>query len=83
MFDTYILKSDKDGKFYIGSTGNIQERIKYHNSGRSRYTKGRGPFRIVYKETYGSSSDAKKREYYLKSLKNKKAIEKLINGPIV
>ncbi|KKQ18535.1 hypothetical protein A2617_01095 [Candidatus Daviesbacteria bacterium RIFOXYD1_FULL_41_10] len=83
MCTTYILQREKDGKFYIGSTTNIENRIKKHNSGQSRYTKNKGPFRIVYQEQYETLSEAKKREYYLKSLKSRKALEKLIKGAFV
>lgn len=83
MYTTYILKSDKNGKYYVGSTGHIEKRITQHNSGYSRYTKNKGPFKLVYSENYQTGSEAKKREYYLKSLKSSKALEKLINGSIV
>ncbi|MFH0937388.1 MAG: GIY-YIG nuclease family protein [Candidatus Daviesbacteria bacterium] len=83
MFTTYILKSEKDSKYYIGSTKNINERLDRHNRGHSIYTKNRGPFKLVYQEEYNTCSEAKKREYYLKSLKSKIALEKLINGSIV
>ncbi|OIP58167.1 MAG: hypothetical protein CO136_02485 [Candidatus Levybacteria bacterium CG_4_9_14_3_um_filter_36_7] len=83
MYFLYILRSIKNGMFYIGSTNNLERRIAEHNSNRSRYTKNKGPFELSYKEEYNTNSEAKKREYYLKSLKSKKVIEKLINGPIV
>lgn len=84
MFVTYILESEKDGRYYIGSTGNLNNRIKRHNKGYSKYTKGRGPFKLIYKEEYTTLSEAKKREYYLKSLKSRIAIEKLIkDGSVV
>ncbi|MDP2649537.1 MAG: GIY-YIG nuclease family protein [bacterium] len=84
MFFTYILKSEKDESYYMGSTDDIEKRIIRHNKGYSRYTKNRGPFKLVYRENYNTRSEAKKREYYLKSLKSRIAIEKLISrGPIV
>ena len=85
MFSAYVLQSQNNGSYYIGSTGNIEERIKKHNNGQSRYTKSKIPWKIVYMEEYKTRSEAKKREYYLKSLKSKIAIEKLIKniGPIV
>ena len=82
MFTAYILQSEKNNKYYIGITGNIEQRILKHNKGYSKYTKGRGPFKLVYKEEYDSLSKAKKREYYLKSLKSKIVIEKLINNAV-
>lgn len=84
MFATYVLQSEKDGSFYIGSTENLDARLEKHNKGYSRYTKTKLPWRLVYKEEYNSLSEARKREYYLKSLKSKTVLEKLIKiGPIV
>lgn len=83
MYFLYILKSSTNGKYYIGSTNNIERRVMEHNNGWSRYTKNKGPFELVYKEEYNSNSEAKKREYYLKLLKSRKAIEKLIRAAIV
>jgi putative endonuclease len=85
MYFTYILQSEKDLSFYIGSTYNIEQRIRKHNSGNSRYTNAKRPWSLLYKEEYETLSEAMKREYYLKSLKSKIAIEKLLknNGPIV
>ncbi|OGG11664.1 hypothetical protein A2Z00_00005 [Candidatus Gottesmanbacteria bacterium RBG_13_45_10] len=80
MPSTYILRSKKDGRYYIGSTDNLKNRLLQHNNGQSRYTKGRGPFIIVYREDYQTRSEAKKREYYLKSLKSRTAIEKIVKS---
>jgi len=49
-----------------------------HNKGYSRYTKSKRPWRLAHKEDYKTLSEAKKREHYIKSLKSKIAIEKLI-----
>ena len=78
MFTTYILQSIKDGSYYVGSAGNVDERLIKHNKGYSRYTKSKKPWKLVYEESYRSLSEAKKREYYIKSLKSRIAIEKLI-----
>ena len=83
MHYTYILQSEKDGRYYIDSTDNIEKRLIRHNKGYSRYTKNKGPYALVYKEEYSSRPLAKKREYYLKSLKSRIALEKLINGAFV
>ena len=83
MFTAYILQSEKDGKYYIGSTDDLEKRMLRHNKGYSRYTKNRGSFKIVYKEDFKTRSEAKKREYYLKSLKSKPAIDKLVQAAFV
>lgn len=84
MFFVYILQSEKDNGYYIGSTGDIDKRIEKHNKGQSKYTKSKRPWKLKYTEEYRTLSEARKREYYLKSLKSKIAIEKLLKlGPIV
>mgnify|MGYP001009158473 CR=1 FL=1 len=67
---TYILKSEKDGKFYVGQTGNLVERVRTHNRGSVNSTKNRRPVKLVYFETFDSRIQAVKREAYIKSLKN-------------
>jgi len=66
MFYVYVLKSKKDGKFYIGSTNNLRKRLKEHNDGKVFSTKSRIPFELIYYEAYKSEKDARKRESNLK-----------------
>lgn len=78
-FCVYILKSEKTNGYYIGSTNNIERRIREHNKGKSRYTKGKGPWIILYREGFNSLREARLREQQIKSWKKRVAIEKLIN----
>ena len=68
MVYTYILKSEKDGKYYYGSTKDINDRLNYHNAGKVRSTKGRIPFTLHYTERHETRSEAVKREYFFKSI---------------
>jgi putative endonuclease len=68
MYYVYILKSEKDGRFYYGSTGDINKRLAEHNSGKVKSTKGRRPFILHYFERLKTRSDAVKRERFLKSI---------------
>ncbi len=79
MFFTYILKSLKNQRYYIGSTKNLAKRLKEHNSGRSKYTSLTKPFKLVYKEQFKTLKEARKREYYLKRMKSSKYLSWLIN----
>ncbi len=71
MFYTYVLKSKKDSKFYTGYTNDLRKRFKEHTEGKSLYTKGRGPFEMVYYEACVNEGDARHRELYLKSGRGK------------
>ena len=68
-FYVYILKSEIVEKFYIGSTSDLDKRIKLHNSPRARWTKKYQPWVLIYSEEFISRSEAMKRETFLKSLK--------------
>ncbi len=75
----YILRSLKDGKYYIGSTSDIDARLRYHNAGLQRSTKNRIPFEIVYHETFESKTIALNREKQIKSYKGGQASKRLLN----
>ncbi|MBT8270133.1 MAG: GIY-YIG nuclease family protein [Bacteroidia bacterium] len=77
MMYVYVLRSEIDGRFYVGMTENVEKRIKEHNLGRAKSTKGYRPWTILHQEEYPDRNAARKREKYLKSgygkqwLKNK------------
>ncbi|HKJ79227.1 MAG TPA: GIY-YIG nuclease family protein [Prolixibacteraceae bacterium] len=64
----YILKSEYDGTYYYGSSKDLGARLKSHNSGKSRYTKGRRPWKLVYSEKFENRGEAAKREKFFKSI---------------
>jgi len=66
----YVLKSVKvDNWHYIGSCHELEARLKQHKKGSVRSTKSRRPFILIYQESHATISDARKREYFLKSPK--------------
>jgi len=48
----YILKSRKNGKYYIGCTADLSKRVKEHNLGKTKSTKPFLPWKVVYYESY-------------------------------
>jgi len=67
MFTVYILQSPKDNKTYVGFTNSFERRFEQHNLGKSKSTKYRAPFRLLFKEEFESSTEAKKYELWWKS----------------
>ena len=65
MFFVYILKSELDNSFYIGYTSNLERRLEEHNTGKSRYTSKKKPWKLKYYEEFESKSDAIKWEIFL------------------
>ena len=65
MYYVYILKCLTSNELYIGYTYDLKRRMEEHNSGKSKYTKGR-KWELIYYEAYKAKEDATKREYQLK-----------------
>lgn len=64
----YILQCS-DGTLYTGSTDDIDRRVQAHNSGKgAKYTRGRTPVTVVYREVCCDKSAALKREHAIKTL---------------
>lgn len=64
----YILRCG-DGSLYTGITTDVEARLEVHRSGKgAKYTRGRGPLELVYREECGNHSDALKRELAIKAL---------------
>ena len=84
MFTVYVLKSKKDGKLYVGFTGNLELRLMQHQEGLVISTKNRRPLDLVYKEEFDTKARAQAREKYFKGGgKARKLLKELISGSVV
>lgn len=63
----YVLYNKAKNFIYIGYSGNILQRVREHNSGKSRSTKHYIPLEVIHYEAYRNMKDAKGREEYLKT----------------
>jgi putative endonuclease len=80
MVTVYVLHSMKDSATYVGMAINAIARLKEHNSGKNRYTKGHMPWQIIYSEIHNNWEEARVREKYLKSSAGKNWLQKNLSG---
>lgn len=78
FYYVYVLLSQKDSKFYIGSTSDLKKRLQQHKQARVLATKNRLPIDLIFYEAYRSKYDAIRREDYLKSTKGKRTLKQLL-----
>jgi putative endonuclease len=71
MHYIYVLKSEKDGKNYVGYTKNLKLRFEKHKKGRVESTRDRRPLKLIYYEACLNQQDATHREKYLKTYHGK------------
>lgn len=75
MYFVYVLQSQKDNKWYTGSTSDLYRRLEEHNNGQVQSTKNRKPFNIIYYEACINEHDARTREQYLKTARGKRYLK--------
>ena len=82
MFSVYVLQSEKTGKYYIGYTSNIQQRLSEHNAGKTKSTRPYRPWSLVYYRDSSSKRAARQIELKIKKMKSRIFIDKLIANQI-
>ena len=65
----YLLRCG-DGTLYCGTALDVEARLQQHRDGvGAKYTRGRGPLAVVYREACASKSEALRRERAIKRLR--------------
>ena len=81
MWYLYILRC-KDDSLYTGITTDVDKRLEAHRAGKgAKYTRGRGPLELVYKEECADHSDALKRELEIKRLPREEKLKLIAKTP--
>ncbi len=78
-YTVYALESEKNGMLYIGFTEDVDRRLREHNAGKSKFTKGYRPWKLVYTEVIYTREEARRREKYLKSTTGKRWLKTKLN----
>jgi len=72
MSYTYLLYSEKDGRWSTGTPRDLRTRVKAHANGRVWSTRSRRPWQRIYDEACRRHEDAMRRERYLKTGRGKR-----------
>jgi putative endonuclease len=76
-FWVYAIQSEKDDRIYVGLSSDVARRLKQHNEGKTKSTKGYTPWKLIYSEKVGQRQEARNREKYLKSGSGKEFLKSL------
>jgi predicted GIY-YIG superfamily endonuclease len=82
MSFVYILKND-NGRYYIGSTDNLSDRIRHHFGGYTPSTKRLGNLQLVFTQEYESLKEARSVELKLKKLKRHDYIASIVKDGFI
>ena len=76
MYYVYIIQNPQ-GRRYIGLTDNLERRLQDHNTGISKWTRLRGPWKIVWSKSCADLTEARKLENLLKRQKGGRGLARL------
>jgi len=62
----YILRSLSDDSLYVGVTTDLDNRLKEHNQGESKFSSAKRPFELIWYCSFKDKSKAYEFERYLK-----------------
>ena len=77
----YIIHSSKVGSYYKGYSIRPFHRLREHNEDSSRYTATKGPWKLVYLQSFPDKKEALIRERKLKKY-SKDQILRLVRTPL-
>ena len=79
MFIVYAILSLKDQRIYVGMTSDLGKRLREHNAGKTKSTKGYRPWQLIYSESLPLRTEARAREKYLKSGIGKEFLKSMVS----
>jgi putative endonuclease len=83
MFFVYILYSQSKGRFYIGQTQNLEERLSQHNSGffKNSHTHLTNDWKVFHSISCQTRKQAVNIESHIKRARKRKYLEDLQKYP--
>ena len=78
----YILRT-RNGQYYVGSTDDIERRLKQHAQKHTATTARLKVDRVMLQQEYGTLAEARKVELKIKKLKRRDYIEKIIKDSYI
>ncbi|MFN3966664.1 MAG: GIY-YIG nuclease family protein [Endomicrobiia bacterium] len=78
LYTVYVLRSQRTGKLYKGTTGNLNKRLEEHKKGKVTSTKSLRPLELIFTKTFKYRQNAYQYEKFLKSGRGRSYLKKLL-----
>ena len=82
VFHVYVMRSEVTGRLYTGSTGDLDDRLRRHNTGECKATRHGVPWALVHAETLATRAQAVRRERYFKTGRGREELQTLLAANI-
>ena len=67
LFYVYIIRSLRTQQYYVGSTKDVEERLREHNAGKSWSARAGAPWELAHTEIFPTRSEAVRHEQKFKA----------------
>jgi putative endonuclease len=81
MYHTYVLRSQRTNRRYVGHCTDLPRRLNEHNTGQSKATRHGAPWTLIHTESFETKSEAVNRELYFKTGKGRDELDRLKSKP--
>ena len=78
-FYSYVVYSRETGDFYYGYTDDLEKAIQMHDSNLIPPTKGKGPWVLMFSESYDNRMRAIRQASFYRSVKGQRFLKKMLN----
>jgi len=78
-FSSYVIYSTESGLFYYGFIDDLEKVMELHNSGKIEMTRGRGPWTLMFSETFDNKVRAMRQSRFYRTVKGQRFLKKILN----
>ncbi len=75
----YVIYSPSTGDFYYGYFNDLEKVIEMHNADQIAPTKGKGPWTLMFSESYDNRMRAIRQSSFYRSVKGQRFMKKMLN----
>ena len=79
QYFSYVIFSAESGQFYYGYFEDLDKILSMHNNNQIDVTKGKGPWAIVYSESYDTRLRAIRQSRFYRTAKGQYFLKKILN----
>jgi putative endonuclease len=78
-FSSYVIYSTESGLFYYGYFDDLEKVLEMHNSGQIEVTRGKGPWQLMFSETFDNRVRAIRQSRFYRTVKGQRFLKKILN----
>jgi putative endonuclease len=78
-FYSYAIYSQESGDFYYGYFDDLEKVLEMHNADLIAHTKGKGPWVLMFSESYDNRMRAIRQSSFYRSVKGQRFMKKMLN----